>query len=97
MLPTLRSKFYVGTAAGEPCGELIPGRRKGMKLFYTGPAINTEMLLVMLEKHGITATQEWQETEGDPEDLNRMARVLVPEADFDRAWRLFYAEREDEL
>ena len=68
-----------------------------MKLFYTGPAINTEMLLVMLEKHGITATQEWQEAEGDPDDLNRVARVMVPEADFDRAWRLFYAEREDEL
>ena len=23
------------------------------KLFYTGPVINTEMLVVMLEKHGI--------------------------------------------
>ena len=30
-------------------------------------------------------------------DLNRLARVLVPEADYDRAHRLFYAEREDEL
>jgi hypothetical protein len=67
-----------------------------MRVFYTGPAINTEMLIVMLEKHGIVAKQEWEE-EGDPEDLNRRARVLVPEADFDRAWRLFYAEREDEL
>ena len=68
-----------------------------MRIFYTGPAINTEMLIVMLEKHGIVAQQEWEESEGDPEDLNRRARVLVPEADFDRAWRLLYAEREDEL
>ena len=67
-----------------------------MRVFYTGPAINTEMLIVMLEKHGIEAQQEWEE-EGDPEDLSRRARVLVPEQDFDRAWRLFYAEREDEL
>ena len=30
-----------------------------MKLFYTGPVVNTEMLVVMLEKHGISATQEF--------------------------------------
>ena len=68
-----------------------------MKVFYTGPAINAEMLVVMLEKHGIAATQEWEHPEGDAEDLSRPAKVLVPEAEFDRAWRLFYAEREDEL
>ena len=68
-----------------------------MKVFYTGPAINAEMLVVMLEKHGIAATQEWEQPEGDAEDLSRPAKVLVPEPDFERAWRLFYAEREDEL
>ena len=68
-----------------------------MKVFYTGPAINAEMLVVMLEKHGIAATQEWEQAEGDADDLNRPAKVLVSEAEFDRAWRLFYAEREDEL
>jgi hypothetical protein len=67
--------------------------------FYVGPVINTEMLVVMLEKHGIKATQEWVESTETPDDgdLNRLARVLVPEADYDRAWQLFYAEREDEL
>ena len=68
-----------------------------VKLFYTGPVINTEMLVMMLEKHGIAATQEFLEAEGDAEDLNRQAKVLVLEADYDRAYRLFYAEREDEL
>jgi len=69
-----------------------------VKLFYTGPVINTEMLVVMLEKHGIAATQELEDpATGDPEDLNRPARVFVPEADYDRAYQLFYAEREDEL
>ena len=69
-----------------------------MKLFYTGPVINTEMLVTMLEKHGITATQEIAAGESaDEDDLNRAAQVFVPEADYERAHRLFYAEREDEL
>ena len=69
-----------------------------MKLFYTGPVINTEMLVVMLEKHGINATQEFVDP-NQPEDgdLNRPAKVFVPDEDYDRAYQLFYAEREDEL
>ena len=55
-----------------------------MKLFYTGPVINTEMLVTMLEKHGIQATQQFV----DPN---------LPDEDYDRAYQLFYAEREDEL
>lgn len=69
-----------------------------MKLFYSGPVVNAEMLVVMLEKHGINATQEFDDpTLPDDGDLNRLAKVFVPEADYERAHRLFYAEREDEL
>ena len=69
-----------------------------MKLFYTGPVVNAEMLVVMLEKHGIIATQEYVDpTETDEEDLNRLAKVSVPDADYDRAYQLFYSERQDEL
>ena len=69
-----------------------------MKLFYTGPVINTEMLIVMLEKHGIIATQEFEDpTLPESEDLNRIAKVFVPEKDFERAHQLFYGERQDEL
>lgn len=69
-----------------------------MKLFYTGPLVNAEMLVVMLEKHGISAKQESVDTAApDDGDLSRATNVLVPEADYDRARRLFYAEREDEL
>jgi len=69
-----------------------------VKLFYTGPVVNTEMLVVMLEKHSIAATQEFMEPDlPDDGDLNRLAKVLVPEADYDRAHQLFYAERQDEL
>ena len=69
-----------------------------MKLFYTGPFVNAEMLVVMLEKHGIAAAQEFAEPDPpDDGDLSRPAKVLVSEADYERAHRLFYAEREDEL
>ncbi len=69
-----------------------------MKLFYTGPVVNAEMLVVMLEKHGIIAQQEFVDPAiPDEGDLSRPARVLVPETDYDRAFQLFYAEREDEL
>ena len=70
-----------------------------MKLFYTGPIINVEMLVMMLEKHGIIAQQEFEDPSlpSDDDDLNRFAKVLVSEADYDRAYQLFYAEREDEL
>ena len=69
-----------------------------MKTFFTGPVVKTELLVLMLERHGIAATQEFTDpTAPDDGDLNREARVLVPEADYDRAWQLFYAEREDEL
>ncbi len=69
-----------------------------MKLFFTGPVVKTELLVVMLEKHGIAATQEFVDPAApDDGDLSRPARVFVPEADYDRAWQLFFAEREDEL
>jgi hypothetical protein len=69
-----------------------------MKLFYTGPVVNTEMLIVMLEKHGISAKQEFEDFSlPEDGDLSRVAKVFVPEPDYERAHRLFYAEREDEL
>ena len=53
---------------------------------------------MMLEKHGIQATQEFVDPNlPDDDDLNRLANVLVAEKDYDRAHQLFYAEREDEL
>ncbi|HEY1718556.1 MAG TPA: hypothetical protein VGH42_09740 [Verrucomicrobiae bacterium] len=69
-----------------------------MKLFYTGPFVNAETLVVMLEKHGIAATQSFVDsTLPDDGDLSRPARVFVPEPDYDRAFKLFYTGREDEL
>lgn len=80
------------------CIRVNPWLTSHVKLFYTGPVINTEMLIVMLEKHGIIATQEFVDLAApDDGDLNRPAKVFVPEADYDRAYELFFAERENEL
>ena len=50
-----------------------------MKLFYTGPVVNAEMLVVMLEKHGIAAAQSFVDPAApDDGDLNRPAQVLIP-------------------
>jgi len=69
-----------------------------VKLFFTGQVIKTELLVVMLEKHGIAATQEFVDPAApDDGDLDRLANVLVPEADYERARQLFFAEREDEI
>lgn len=69
-----------------------------VKLFFTGPVVKTELLVVMLEKHGIAATQEFVDTSlPDDGDLDRDANVLVPDEDYDRARQLFFTEREDEL
>jgi hypothetical protein len=69
-----------------------------VKLFYTGPVINAEMLVMMLEKHGIAATQAFADPAApDDGDLSRPAQVFVPETDYNRAFQLFYTEREDEL
>ena len=69
-----------------------------MKLFYTGPMINAETLVIMLEKHGINASQEFVDpSQPDDGDLNRLVKVFVPEADYDRAYELFYGEKEGEL
>jgi len=69
-----------------------------MKLFYTGPFVNAEMLIAMLDKHGIVATQAFVDPAlPDEGDLSCPAQVFVPETDYDRAFKLFYTEREDEL
>ena len=89
--------FIASPTLGLPFSVEVPPSRR-MKLFYTGPWINVEMLVLMLERHQIVATHEFVDPSlPDDGDLNRLAKVLVPEADYDRAHRLFYAEREDEL
>ena len=49
-----------------------------MKLFFTGPQANAELLLVMLEKHGIPARQQWADPAAPDEgDLDRPTQIVI--------------------
>jgi hypothetical protein len=79
----------------EPTDPQTTGERR---LFFTGEFIKTDLLVVWLEKHGIQASAEFVDpTLPDDGDLGREANVWVPAADFDRAYQLFFAERQDEI
>ena len=68
------------------------------RLFYTSPVNDAELLAVMLEKHGIIATEKVIEPMPDGEDeFSRPVEVWVPEADYERAYQLFFGDSEDEL
>ena len=68
------------------------------RLFYTCPVHDAELLPVMLEKHGITAVEKIIEPMPEGEDeFSRPVEVWVPEADYDRAYQLFFGDGEDEL
>ncbi|HTI69530.1 MAG TPA: hypothetical protein VMF06_06175 [Candidatus Limnocylindria bacterium] len=69
----------------------------GWRPFFTGPVIKTDLLEVWLEKHGIESSIEPVDPAADEWDLSREVHVRVRVADYDRAWQLFYAEREDEI
>ena len=47
-------------------------------MFYTGPVVNAEMLVLMLEKHGITATQAFADPAApDDGNLGHPAQVFA--------------------
>ena len=71
---------------------------EGMRLFHTAPVNDAELLAVMLEKHEIEAKEEMIEPMPEGEDeFSRPVKVFVPEADYDRAYQLFFGDSEDEL
>ena len=71
---------------------------EGMRLFHTATVNDAELLAVMLEKHDIPAKEEVVEPMPEGEDeFSRPVEVWVPEADYDRAYQLFFGDSEDEL
>ena len=70
-----------------------------MKVLFTGEAIKTELMVVMLDKHGIESTEEFVHDPPlpDEDDFNRWTRVLVSEEDYPKAWQLFYEDKEGEI
>ncbi len=68
------------------------------RLFHTCPVNNAELMVVMLEKHGIPATEKPIEPMPEGEDeFSRPVEVYVDEADYAKAHRLFFEDSEDEL
>lgn len=94
-------RLYRASAAGARIQLGFEGRiaqHGGMRHFFTGQVIKTELLVEWLGQHGIEARQEWVDPSlPDDGDLSREARVLVDEKDYDRAHQLFFADREDEI
>ncbi len=76
---------------------LPPTPPTGQRHFFTGPIIKTELLLEWLGQHAVSASTADAEADVDPDDLSREMHVYVADAHYDRAWQLFFAEREDEL
>ena len=71
---------------------------EGYRLFFTCPVNDAELLAVMLEKHDIVAKEKVIEPMPEGEDeFSRPVEVWVPEADYDRAHRLFFGDSEGEL
>ena len=85
------------TNAVVPNGTMV--QTAGVKQFFTGAAINADLLVTMLEKHGIPAKLEFAHADerAAEDEFSRETLVFVPEADFERAHQLFYGERGDEL
>ena len=66
--------------------------KEGMRLFFTGPFVKVELLEVMLGNHGIGSRHEFVDEALSPHDdeLSRPTRIYVPEADYARAYELFF-------
>lgn len=67
-----------------------------MKTLFEGQAIKSEMVVLMLEKWGLHPQMEEKTTEPDLDDLARDTRVVIPEAEYERAHEILFGESESE-
>lgn len=69
------------------------------KHLFTGEACKTELLVVLLEKHGIEGEEEYvsEELREHEDEFNRETRVFVPEADYAKARSLFFEDGGGEI
>ena len=74
------------------------GIRHQCVTFILPRSMMRSFLVVMLGKHGIEATEELIEPMPEGEDeFSPPVKVFVPEADYDRAYQLFFEDSEDEI
>ena len=67
-----------------------------LKTVFEGQAIKSEMIVMMLEKWDLHPRMEEKDPTPNLDDLARDTRVLVPEAEFERAREILFGESEIE-
>lgn len=65
-------------------------------LLYEGPAVRSEMIVLMLDKWGLHAELQELADRPDPDDLDRDTQVFIAAAEYDRAREILYGESETE-
>lgn len=67
-----------------------------LKTIFDGQAIKSEMVVLILEKWGLHPTMEEKAATPNSNDLARDTRVLIPEAEYDKAHGILFGESEIE-
>lgn len=67
-----------------------------LKTLFEGQAVKSEMVVLMLEEWGLHPQMEEKSADPNPDDLARETRVIVPEAEFERAREILFGESEIE-
>ncbi len=66
------------------------------KPLFKGPAIKSELIVLMLEKWGLHPELRELTATPDADDLGRDTEVLIPDAEHDRAHDILWGESEIE-
>jgi hypothetical protein len=67
-----------------------------LKTIFEGQAVKSEMIVLILEKWGLHPAMEEKAASPNPDDLARDTRVLVPDAEYERANEILFGESEIE-
>ena len=67
-----------------------------LRIVFEGQAINSEMVVLVLEKWDLHPQMEENDAKPNLDDLARDTRVLVPDAEFERARDILFGESEIE-
>jgi hypothetical protein len=65
-----------------------------MKILFSDQAIKCELVVTMLEKWGLHPKMEEISPTPDLDDLERAARVLIPDQELERAKEILWGESE---
>ena len=67
-----------------------------LQLLFTGQAVKSEMVVLVLEKWGLHPVLREKSDNPDLNDLDRDADVLIPADEFERAKEILFGESEIE-